>query len=225
MKSPQRGISDNKILTPQQKNFLQEFIKSDLRGVFRFTGGTALSAFYLEHRLSDDLDFFSSEKIPFYIPEEFLKGIDLIENISYTKQFDRNIFNLGLKDNTILKVEFTCYPLKNMEDTVTIDNLHVDSFLDIAINKLCAIADRIDAKDYIDVYCILKNSDFSLKKLMDFAERKCEMKGIGHILRNRLLQIPEGIENIPLRVDVTRQDIKDLFERLIRDIVNEEIKE
>lgn len=224
MKSPQRGISDNNILTAQQKNFLHEFAKSDLREAFRLTGGTALSAFYLQHRLSDDLDFFSSEKIPFYIPEKFLKGIDFIKNITHTKQFDRNIFNLGLKDNTVLKVEFTYYPLKNIEEVLIIDSLRIDSFLDIAINKLCAIADRIDAKDYVDVYCILKNSKFSLKKLMDFAESKCEIKGIGHILRGRLLQIPEGIENIPLKIDVTRQGIKNLFERLVRNIVNEEIK-
>lgn len=225
MKNPKRGINDNKILTPQQKNFLQEFTKSDLREVFRFTGGTALSAFYLEHRLSDDLDFFSLEKIPFYIAEEFLKGINFIKTISYTKQFDRNIFNLSLKDNTILKVEFTCYPLKNLEGTVIIDNLHVDSFLDITINKLCAIADRIDAKDYVDVYCILKNGHFSLKKLMELAERKCETKGISHILKSRLLLVPEGIENIPLRIDVTRQDIRNHFERLVRDIVREEVRE
>ena len=58
-----RNIDDNKILTPNQKSFLHEFTKSELRNVFRLTGGTALSAFYLEHRLSEDLDFFSEEKI------------------------------------------------------------------------------------------------------------------------------------------------------------------
>jgi predicted nucleotidyltransferase component of viral defense system len=29
---------------------------------FRLTGGTALRAFYLEHRLSEDLDFFLMRK-------------------------------------------------------------------------------------------------------------------------------------------------------------------
>lgn len=65
MKRPLKGIRNNAILTTAQISLLEEFIKSDLNDVFRLTGGTALSAFYLEHRLSEDLDFFSHEKIPF----------------------------------------------------------------------------------------------------------------------------------------------------------------
>lgn len=56
-RKPIRNIDDSEILTLQQKTFLNEFVKTDLKDVFRLTGGTALSAFYLEHRLSDDLDF------------------------------------------------------------------------------------------------------------------------------------------------------------------------
>jgi len=39
MKKPQSKIDDNKILTPVQKAFLYEFAKSELRDVFRLTGG------------------------------------------------------------------------------------------------------------------------------------------------------------------------------------------
>lgn len=223
MKNPVRGISDNRVLTSQQKGFLQEFVKTELRNIFRLTGGTALSAFYLEHRLSEDLDFFSSEKIPFYLVEEFLKGFEFIGDITYTKLFDRNIFNLSLKNTGTIKVEFTYYPLKNLEDVFLIDNLQVDSLLDIIVNKLCAIADRFDAKDYVDLYTSLKEGNFSLKELMDLANKKCEIRGIGHILKSRLLEIPEGIENIPMRVSVTKAEIKNLFEGFIRDIVKGEI--
>ena len=64
MKKPAAGIEDNKILTPQQIHFIRLFLNSELKHFFRLTGGTALSAFYLEHRLSEALDFFSTEKIP-----------------------------------------------------------------------------------------------------------------------------------------------------------------
>lgn len=30
--------------------------------------------------------------------------------------------------------------------------LYIDGFLDMTVNKLCAMADRFDAKDYVDVY-------------------------------------------------------------------------
>lgn len=71
MKRPVRGIKDNRILNDIQMRFLQEFVLSDISYYFRLSGGTALSAFYLEHRYSDDLDFFSEEKIPIHFVEEF----------------------------------------------------------------------------------------------------------------------------------------------------------
>jgi len=50
------------ILTEEQKRLLRHFSRSDLRRSFYLKGGTALSACYLFHRVSEDLDFFSREK-------------------------------------------------------------------------------------------------------------------------------------------------------------------
>lgn len=223
MKRPIRGINDNRILTSYQIAFLKEFTRSDLKNIFRLTGGTALSAFYLEHRLSEDLDFFSSEKVPFYILEDYLKKMNIISEISYMKQFDRNIFMLKFKNSNLLKVEFTYYPLKNIDDICIVDGLQLDSYLDIVINKLCAIADRIDAKDYVDVYYALVKDDLRLEQLIEFAEKKCEIKGIRHILKSRLLQIPDGVNKLPLKVAIKEQDMESLFKKLIKEIIEKEI--
>lgn len=51
----------SKILTALQSNFLREFF--DRTQEFYLTGGTALSAFYLQHRLSEDLDFFTNNDV------------------------------------------------------------------------------------------------------------------------------------------------------------------
>jgi predicted nucleotidyltransferase component of viral defense system len=219
MKRPLKGIRNNAIFTTAQISLLEEFVKSDLSDAFRLTGGTALSAFYLEHRLSEDLDFFSYEKIPFYLPENFLKSLSFVDAINHTRLFDRNIFNLKLKDSTALKTEFTYYPLKNIEADVIIDGLRVDGFLDLTVNKLCAMADRSDAKDYIDVYCALTSADFDMNEMFALAEQKCEVKGIRHILKSRLLQIPEGVENLPLRISVTREDIERFFKARIKEVI------
>jgi len=223
MKKPVRGIKDNRILTPSQITFLREFIESDLNDVFRLTGGTALSAFYLEHRMSEDLDFFSSGKVPFYTLERVLKAMESVSEISYTKQFDRNLFLIKPQDASLLKVEFTFYPLKNIEDPHTIEGMRVDSFLDIAVNKICAIADRIDVKDFVDLYYALKKGNLSLSRLMDLAEKKCEIRGIRHILKRRLLQIPEGINQLPLKASIKAKEMEDLFSRLIKRIVEKEV--
>lgn len=225
MKKPIRGIKDNRILTPGQITFLRKFIRSDLKDVFRLTGGTALSAFYLEHRTSEDLDFFSSEKITFYSLERVLKAMECVSEISYTKQFDRNLFQIKLQDASLLKVEFTFYSLKNIEDTHTIEGMSVDSFLDIVVNKICAIADRMDVKDFVDVYYALKKGNLSLNRLLDLAEKKCEIRGIRHILKRRLLQIPEGINQLPLKADIKAEEMEDFFGRLIRKMIEKEVME
>jgi predicted nucleotidyltransferase component of viral defense system len=49
------------ILNKTQKAVLDIFSKSDLSKKFYFTGGTALAFFYLKHRRSDDLDFFTEK--------------------------------------------------------------------------------------------------------------------------------------------------------------------
>jgi predicted nucleotidyltransferase component of viral defense system len=219
LKEPVRGINNNKILTPSQKSFLSEFVKSELREVFRLTGGTALSAFYLEHRVSEDLDFFSKENVPLNVLERFLKSVGSIKEISFSKLFDRNIFSLGENDGSFLKVEFTMSSSINIEDYASIDHLMIDSFLDLTVNKLCAIADRSDAKDYVDVYCSLKGSDLSLRDLIYLAEKKCDIKGIRHVLKSRLIQIPSGINKLPLKVALSENDIRNFFEGLIRDII------
>ena len=50
------------ILTPKQLEFLELIkIESEITKRFYLTGGTALSEFYLKHRLSEDIDLFTEE--------------------------------------------------------------------------------------------------------------------------------------------------------------------
>ncbi|MFQ6091943.1 MAG: nucleotidyl transferase AbiEii/AbiGii toxin family protein [bacterium] len=51
-----------KVLTPLQEDFIGFFAKTVLKDTFLLTGGTALSAFYLQHRISEDVDFFTEEE-------------------------------------------------------------------------------------------------------------------------------------------------------------------
>ena len=120
-------------------------------------------------------------------------------------------------------MEFAYYPLHNIEDTWNLEGIRVDSFLDLIVNKLCAIADRVEAKDYLDVYWALKESAHSLEELTGLAEQKCEIKGIHHILKSRLLQIPEGVDSLPVLVHIEANDVRDFFERSVREMVRKEI--
>lgn len=48
------------ILTDLQKKILKVLVSLPDKDAFCLTGGTALSAFFLKHRKSQDLDFFTS---------------------------------------------------------------------------------------------------------------------------------------------------------------------
>jgi predicted nucleotidyltransferase component of viral defense system len=58
------------ILTPLQRRFLNAFSQTELKKDFFLTGGTALAHFYLQHRLSDDLDFFT--EVPGVVAKDFV---------------------------------------------------------------------------------------------------------------------------------------------------------
>ena len=49
------------ILTPFQQRLLKAVGQSPIASHFYLTGGTALAAFLLRHRLSEDLDFFTAD--------------------------------------------------------------------------------------------------------------------------------------------------------------------
>ena len=67
---------ENGILSQIQLAFLGELGKQEfIRKNFYLTGGTALAAFYLGHRYSEDLDFFSESEFTPLEADVFLKQL------------------------------------------------------------------------------------------------------------------------------------------------------
>lgn len=145
--------------TKEQKIILDEVRRSNFfRSSFYFTGGTALSGFYLSHRYSDDLDFFSQKKFDNQVI------LTLVEEWSKKHKFSLQarfievvyIFNLLFSNKTNLKVDFSYYPYKRLEKGIVVDSLEIDSLLDIAVNKMLTISQRTEVKDFVDLYFLLQ---------------------------------------------------------------------
>lgn len=142
---------------------------------FYLTGGTALAEYYLHHRLSEDLDFFSEKEFEMLPIEVFLKKNQKIlgfEKMQFNIAFNRNMFFLFFPKNYILKVEFTYFPFKLIAKFKTIDDLHIDSLLDIAVNKLFTIYQNPRSRDFIDLYIILKQEKWAIADLYKKAKIK-----------------------------------------------------
>jgi len=109
----------------------------------RLVGGTSL-ALQFGHRLSVDLDFFSTEQ---FDHEEILfnlKSIGKIEIVSRSKFINCFFIN-------DVKVDFVSLPYQWLEEPMIEDSIRLAGRKDIAAMKLSAITNRGSKKDFIDI--------------------------------------------------------------------------
>ncbi|MDQ1333386.1 MAG: hypothetical protein QG552_336 [Thermodesulfobacteriota bacterium] len=192
---------ENKILTEKQ-SLLIDHLPEEILSAFYLTGGTALSAFYLEHRLSDDLELFTEteETIP---PVEFLtafmKKLPDSEAIRYQRLFDRRIFAVVFKDGDTLKVEFTTYPFRSIEERIKFGKLTIDSLSNMITGKLFAITDRFDPKDFVDLYVAVHRYALKFDDLIMQTEQRFDIKGLNYVIPERLLMVKRmGPGDLPI---------------------------
>lgn len=118
------------ILSEKQQQVLAELSQeAQICQHFYLTGGTALSEYYLQHRLSEDLDLFSEEE---FEPQSILailgklKPLLAFKEVRYEQSFNRNLYFLIFKDD-VIKTEFTYFPFLRIERKKKVGSLEVDS--------------------------------------------------------------------------------------------------
>ncbi len=215
---------DMKILTKNQIAFLEKIKSSNfLVSNFYLTGGTALAAFYLKHRYSEDLDFFSENELDILNLNIFFKKIkkDLkISKIDFQQSFNRNLFFLHF-DNEILKTEFTYFPFTRIEVSKPYEGLQIDSLIDIAVNKLFTIYSRTKARDYIDLYCLCTENNFQVKDLI----KKARIKFDWHIdpiqLGTQFLKAKNATDYPRMITNLKDKDWHDFFAKEAKNLKQE----
>jgi predicted nucleotidyltransferase component of viral defense system len=218
-------IAHNEVLRPGQKHLLEAFARSRLAGSFYLSGGTALAAFHLGHRLSDDLDFFTELEVPVEAVLDFLGGLGMGVP-DYQHLFDRRIFLLPEARGTTLKVEFTRYPFARCAAGLEVDGVRVDSLRDILANKLLVLTERSEPKDLVDLYVGLHAPGASaLDALVLDAERKFGVRGVREMLRARFLEPVPPLAGLDLRIEVDQADVSRLLASTARRWVRESLDE
>lgn len=159
------------ILTDLQQKALKLFFAvPDLKQHFYLTGGTALAAFYLHHRYSDDLDFFTHsvdiESIDKVVMDCWVAG-----NLSVVKERSSPTYR-----RYRLAEELQIDIVRDVDMRVGAPQLHgaylVDDPKNIAVNKITAIYGRLDAKDYVDLRLLLEHFDYDFFELFHLAQQK-----------------------------------------------------
>ncbi len=168
-------------LYPLQDQVLR--VITDLNTEFYLTGGTALSRGYLNHRCSDDLDFFVNRASARAIDPQFAQWCDIIAlalgqstlwqaNVTVRQDYSMRIM-LTDADDVALKLEFVNDVPSHVGDIWFHPLLgRPDSAENIFVNKLTALRDREEPRDLADVWALEKRFGFSIKEAISGAKTK-----------------------------------------------------
>ena len=151
---------------------------------FYLTGGTALSRFYLNHRYSDDLDFFVHQKDNFLasvreiiakfklefnletrvMTEDFAQVF--IHSDEFYKKYQEQ-FQAKLKIDFVSEREVPHFgELKRFDRFSRVDNLR-----NMLSNKITAMT-RLETKDIVDIWFICKKLSFKWDEIIREADQK-----------------------------------------------------
>lgn len=140
---------------------------------FFLTGGTALGVFYLHHRISKDLDLFTTEEIDLVeyakVLRDVVKPLQIIAERSPT--FVSYISAEGIRvdfvvDNLSVKGP---RPRVWLEEGVF---LTLDVLDNIGANKICSVVSRGEPRDAVDLFFLLKDERELFFRLFEEAQRR-----------------------------------------------------
>lgn len=204
------------MLTDLQKQVLEKLFADELiRRHFYLTGGTALAAFYLDHRYSDDIDLFthsvdiaSTERI---VVDALQDAGVTVERERSSSTFRRFCVEGSLQLDLVRDVDF------RVGAPELIDGIMVDNPKNIAVNKVLAVYGRLDPKDYVDLLFLLKENGFDIMELLTLAQQKDV--GIEPFAWSRVIMDAEGISVLPRMVKpLDLEELKSFF-RALRDSI------
>jgi len=141
---------------------------------FYLTGGTALSRFHLDHRYSDDLDFFTHEVNTFGDTVRLVRS-DLDKRFdSVTSEIDARDFKriLVTEEGITLKIDFVGDRTPRVGFPEDHDGRYIDTVRNILSNKVGTVLSRDEARDVADLVQICLTFRFSWSEILQEAFEK-----------------------------------------------------
>jgi hypothetical protein len=136
------------------KNFIDE-------GEFYLAGGTAVY-YYLKHRESIDLVFFTKKNFDF---RDFKKIFENFNVLSLSK----DTVHLEIDE---IKFSFFYYPYELLKPLLKFDIIKIASLEDILCMKVLAIIQRGSKKDFVDAYFIMNEIKIKPQQLIEMFSKK-----------------------------------------------------
>jgi predicted nucleotidyltransferase component of viral defense system len=162
------------LLSDFQRQFLREFFSRQVGKSFFLTGGTALAEYYFRHRLSRDIDLFTTEDGALELARQEIRQIAreqgaTLNSILSTPAFQRfDLHRAGAEPlilDLVRDVDF------QFGQHTVIEQVIVDSLVNIGANKITAIFGRTESKDFVDLYFLLESGQ-DFQTLVGYAKEK-----------------------------------------------------
>jgi hypothetical protein len=128
---------------------------------FYLAGGTAVY-YYLKHRKSLDLDFFTNKIFDFRSFKELFNRFE-------TSQLSHDTIYTSIEG---IKVSFFHYPYPLIKPLNNLETIKVASLEDIGAMKVLSIIQRGSRKDFVDLYFIIKTLNLSINDLIKLFTKK-----------------------------------------------------
>lgn len=207
------------ILTTNQSDFLQlAATKPEITNWFYLTGGTALAEFYLHHRFSEDLDFFTQEEINKEPIDKLMKQIatKLYAKVDQEVHMGIYLYFLHFAKGKVLKIDFAQRPFSELETGTTYHALKIASLWDITVDKLYTILHRVNARDFVDLYFAYQEVGCDQEQLIHGLTEKYELN-MGEIsIASRLLRVKD-VDDYPRMIKpLDKNKLEDFYFNLAK---------
>jgi predicted nucleotidyltransferase component of viral defense system len=208
-------------LAAWQRHVIDVVAASPLAEVATFGGATALSAVYLHHRRSLDLDFFFVDTVD---PAELAIIARAVTRGSQRAEIrvvgPRHMLVLSSKRGEVGHVDFAHYPFDPIERPTRWRGLRVDSLVDMTVNKVQAVLTRARERDFVDLFFLLREGpERDIDRLLSFARAKFDVAASTVTLAESLLRVEDMLELPDMLRPVDLDELRSYFVELARELV------
>ena len=211
------------IFTNLQEELIRQISRTPLKDSFFLTGGTALSVFYLQHRYSEDLEFFT--EIPGAVGN-MLPSLELVKKNIPIEIEARRTFSTFTeliitsdKDEEKALLHFAQDAPYRLKPTIFDKDygIYIDNLLDISCNKFSALFDRHDMKDFVDMY-FLDKEKIKFEEVYSHAKKK--HLGLDNYWLSQALRYINDLTILPRMIKpVTLKELQGFFNTKIKSLM------
>lgn len=207
-----------KFLTDKTQNLFEELAEKSFLSEFTFVGGSAIG-YYLRHRLSEDLDFFTwHERLPVET-QSFIDALAKTKNIVIANR-NHTYMDLFIDDIKITLFANNWDALKNDRSKIT-GNIFVANLPLLCAMKMNTLSLRAKYRDYYDLY-VLNKEKYSIREMLNFSMDYIPgmtKKIFGMQLTYTEDINDESIDHLHPKYTVTLENIKSHFEKEVGKLI------